>query len=128
MTGCKKPDGYWLVGIEGTQYQAHRILWFLKTGEDPGSLHIDHKDGVKIDAAKVRKATASDNACNAGPRGDRKVKGVTLKTSGRYRAVIAKDNKDYHLGYFATLKEACDAYDEKARELHGEYAWLNLLQ
>ena len=46
----------------------------------------------------------------------------------KWIAEITKDYKKLYIGCFATLKEACDAYDEKARELHGEYAWLNLLQ
>lgn len=38
-------DGYVCVGIDGKSYKAHRIIWFLETGEWPDE--IDHDDGCK---------------------------------------------------------------------------------
>lgn len=34
--------GHIKVGIEGEQYKAHRIVWKLIHGVDPGVLHISH--------------------------------------------------------------------------------------
>lgn len=38
-------DGYVCIGIDGKQYKAHRIIWFIETGEWPHE--IDHDDGCK---------------------------------------------------------------------------------
>ena len=55
-----------------------------------------------------------------------KYKGVYLhKITGRYKATIRSNNKQYHLGYFDTEIEAAMAYDEAAREKHGVFAALN---
>ena len=38
-----------------------------------------------------------------------------------------KDKKRYHLGYFKTEEEAAKAYNEKAKELHQNFAILNIV-
>lgn len=52
-------------------------------------------------------------------------KGVSLHHGKYVRAQICANGENLHLGYFNTLEEAAAAYDEAARELHGEYAQLN---
>lgn len=42
-----------------------------------------------------------------------------------YKAKIHKDGVDYRLGIFKTAIEAARAYNEKAKELYGEFAYLN---
>ena len=128
VAGCKKTRGYWYVTIDGIKYLAHRIVYYLKTKNNPKNLFVDHRQSVNIDAIDVRLATPSDNSCNSKPRNGKEYKGVAQKSNGSWWGRITKNGKAYYTGTFATLKEACDAYDEKARELHGEYAWLNLLQ
>ena len=57
-------------------------------------------------------------------------KGVTAiqrKHGKRYRAQITLNGKIHHLGVFDTLKEAADAYDEAAKQLFGDFAYLNNL-
>ncbi|MDQ0896261.1 MULTISPECIES: AP2 domain-containing protein [unclassified Paenibacillus] len=53
-------------------------------------------------------------------------KGVS-KRRGRWIASIGKDNKRYNLGTFETDIDAAKAYNTKAIELFGEFAWLNEL-
>lgn len=56
-------------------------------------------------------------------------RGVGMHLDSRKRikwtASIRKDKRGYWLGTFATVQEAAKAYDEKARELFGEFARLN---
>ncbi len=127
-TGCRHSSGYYFVRIEGVNYLAHRIAYALLTDEDPGASEVDHELGKDVDGLKLRKATSSQNNCNARPRKGKRFKGVRLMPNRRWRAEIAKDKKSYHIGYFATEEEAAAAYNEKALELHGDFAVLNILE
>jgi hypothetical protein len=40
-------------------------------------------------------------------------------------ARIVNDGKSYYLGLYADPRDAALAYDKKARELRGEYAYTN---
>ena len=40
----EKKTGYIRIELEGKKYQAHRLIWLLVTGIDPGDLTVDHKD------------------------------------------------------------------------------------
>ena len=43
--------------------------------------------------------------------------------NGRWRATIAVNKVQRHLGRFNTIEEAAAAYDQAIRELHGEFAF-----
>lgn len=51
-------------------------------------------------------------------------KGVT-KMRGKWTSIVTKDGNAYRLGTFSTEVGAAIAYNEKAIELFGKYAWLN---
>lgn len=91
---------------------------------------IDHINGDGLDnrRANLRQATHAENMRNRriGSNNTSGFKGVSLhKASGRWVAQICADNVRHHLGYHDTPTEAAIAYDAAARELHGEFAWLN---
>lgn len=104
----------------------HRMILGLG---DPKIL-CDHKDGNGLNNQRenLRIATSSENGMNR-----RKSKGchskyigVTLhKRSGKWQAMIMKNKKSFYLGWFSLEKNAAKAYNEKAIELHGEFANLN---
>jgi len=53
-------------------------------------------------------------------------KGVSFeKGRGEYRADIRKDEKREHLGYFPDAVSAALAYDEAAKQMFGDFAYLN---
>lgn len=53
-------------------------------------------------------------------------KGVSwYKPSSKWRAEIMVSKKNIYIGYFKNPIEAALAYDEKARELFGEFAYTN---
>lgn len=109
-------------------------------GDIPEGLEVDHINGDGRDNRKenLRLVTRSQNAQN-----QRK---TTKPTASKYKGVsymqpyskktlanpwVAKICKDYqrmHIGSFATEEEAALAYNEKAKELHGEYARLNKIE
>lgn len=99
----------------------HRLLLNAKSGEN-----VDHIDGNGLHNKKqnLRKATKSQNGMNRGRQSDNKsgIKGVSLhKVSKKWVASIKRDGKKRHLGLFANVKDAADAYAKAAKELHAEY-------
>ena len=96
----------------------------------PGHLVVDHIDrnGLNNRKSNLRVCTNAQNIRNAGPRGKglSKYKGVSRHTRGKkWTAVIQLNNKTHYLGYFENEIDAAKAYDEKASQLHGQFACLN---
>jgi hypothetical protein len=95
---------------------------------------LDHINHNTLDNRRhnLRAATQSEQSMNTGPRCNSKsgYKGVyyhTKYTTKPWVAAISKNGKKYCLGNFKTLKEAVIAYNNKAEELYGDFAWLNPL-
>lgn len=97
---------------------------------DP-KIQIDHKDGNGLNntRANLRPANNSENQTNKAykkPNATSSYLGVSKFNEFRkWRAVICKDAKLYHLGYFVNEIDAAIAYNKKAIELHVEFATLN---
>jgi hypothetical protein len=98
---------------------------------DP-AVEVDHEDGNGLDCRRhnLRSATAAQNRRNAPMYRTNTTgfKGVAFRKGPRrrpWRAQITVDYKPLHLGHHLTAEEAARAYDAAARELHGEFAWLN---
>ena len=108
----------------------HRIIANAKEGES-----VDHVNGNPLDNRKenLRVCTMSQNLANQKLRKDSTsgFKGVSKNQSktNPWRAYInrkdGKKTKQYHLGLFKTPEEAARAYNEKAKELFGDFAKLN---
>jgi hypothetical protein len=87
--------------------------------------HIDH-NGLNNQRCNLRWCTRSQNQINRGkPQNNTSgFKGVG-KHRGRWRATIRKDRVFYHIGLYDTAEAAARAYDKKALEFFGEFAYLN---
>lgn len=87
---------------------------------------VDHKDGNTMNNQRenLRAATHCENAWNCAPATDG-FKGVTETRDGRFVARVQHKDQRYYLGRHDTAEDAAHAYDEKARELFGEFARLN---
>lgn len=90
----------------------------------------DHINGDGLDnrRSNLRPATHAENMRNRriGSNNTSGFKGVSLnRRTGRWAACIVADGRRNWLGYHATPEAAARAYDAAARELHGEFAWLN---
>jgi hypothetical protein len=91
---------------------------------------FDHKNRNKLDNRKenLRAATKSQNTANTGVARDSKtgLKGVWFrKDRNRYAFSIVKDGVVHSKKNFKNSIDAALAYDEKARELFGEFACVN---
>lgn len=96
----------------------------------PNGSHTDHGDGNKLNNRRynLRSCTVSQNGANRGPtaRNKLRLKGVRWKSDKKkYQARITHSRTDEHLGYFINPQDAARAYDRKALELFGKFAWLN---
>lgn len=105
-----KPHEYINVRVDGSFFLAHRVIWKLVTGIDPGESLVDHADGCSTNNAwiNLRLATATDNAANSSSRRGAKIplKGVYLRYNGKYGASIRRRDHNHHLGTFPTPEEA----------------------
>jgi len=106
----------------------HRLIMNALKGE-----YVDHINHSGLDNRKgnLRICTNTQNAQNRLPTKDRigykgVTKGKTAKKHGeRWISGLQYNNIHYHLGTFSTPELAAKAYDEKAKELFGEFALLN---
>ncbi len=125
--GCRKSNGYEYIMFEKTMFLSHRLAWFYITGEFPKD-EIDHINTIKTDNrfVNLRECTKSQNQSNTAAQKNNKsgFKGVSWhKKSEKYYVRIMKDTKSYHLGYFEKKIDAAEAYNKKALELFGEFAY-----
>jgi HNH endonuclease/AP2 domain len=119
----------YVVRVDRVLYLAHRLIWRMVTGDDPGSLHIDHIDCNPNNNAlsNLRLATGSQNQCNRSVQSNNTsgFKGVSFdKRRQKYRAYIKHLGKQIYLGQFPSAEEAYAAYCSKAAEVHGKFARL----
>ena len=87
---------------------------------------LDHKDQDKSNnkIENLRECDYSTNGANL--KSKRKYKGVFYdKRDNLIFSQIRFNNKSIRIGTFKTEEEAARAYDKKALELFGEYAFLN---
>ncbi|MCK5172440.1 MAG: endonuclease, partial [Planctomycetes bacterium] len=84
--------------------------------------------GLNNRKRNLRVCTAAENNHNTrGHRGkSSRWKGVNFFTpKKRFRAQIRYKDREYFLGYFRDEAQAGRAYDKKAKELFGDFAYLN---
>lgn len=108
-------------GRTGTQYLHEFIAGFGMA---------DHINGNGLDNRRqnLRRATHSQNGYNVPIRNHNSsgYKGVSrCKQTGRWQVRISADGKERHIGRYVCAEEAALAYDQAARELHGEFATFN---
>lgn len=93
---------------------------------------VDHRDLNPLNNQRynLRVCSRSQNCANrpASEFGTSKFKGVSLRRDriqNPWRATIACKNQQFSIGAYPTEIQAARAYDEKARELFGEFAFTN---
>lgn len=105
----------------------HRIIMGLDFGD---GLQVDHINGDGLDNRRLnlRLATQQQNQMNRRINrvNKNKFKGIVFhRKSGTWNARIFHNQKRYSLGYHPTQETAALAYNQKAKELFGEFACLN---
>ncbi len=101
----------------------HRLIMNAPDGKE-----VDHKNHNAIDNRKInlRICTRSENMANMLPytHGTSQYKGVGCRDK-KWRARIMKNCKEILIGRYVLEVDAAKAYDKKAKELFGEFAYTN---
>ena len=123
LAGCKETErGYWVIGIAGKIYKAHRLAWLYVYGYLPE--YLDHKNRNRMDnrISNLREATKPQNGGNAYGRKEGKLKGAYWhKRAKRWTSHINIKGKFVWLGQYATEEEAHAAYCKAAKVKFGEF-------
>ena len=121
------PNKYIRICIFKQNFRAHRIVWWMVTGEEPTKDidHIDH-DGLNNRFENLRLVSKKENQKNLS-RNKNNTSGVTgvKKVRGKYHAVVQSDNRMIFLGSFDRFEDAVEARKEANtkygfHENHGE--------
>lgn len=109
--------------VGGKSVQISRLLVSTAKGEE-----VDHINRNPLDNRKknLRVCTRIQNEMNKPVRKGSKsgLKGVRLVRNS-WVARIKINRKFLHIGCFKSKEDAARAYNEKAKEIYGEFAWLN---
>ena len=120
--GSSHSEGYYEVRLDSKLYLAHRLVYAIVTGTDPGEYEIDHIDGDRSnnEVLNLRKVSSADNHRNISSRGGTsKYLGVSWdRPRGKWMARIQVNGRTHHLGRYDLEEDAARAYDAAARELH----------
>lgn len=118
----------WRIWVCGRFYTASHLAWLYVYGVYPDR-QIDHEDRNPLNNAigNLRLATQSQNKANSNAYKNNKlgIKGVRLHRNGQYEARIRKDGVLIYIGCFRTIKEAMIAYNNRAKDLFGDFASLH---
>lgn len=102
----------------------HRLIM-----NPPPDMVVDHIDGNGLNNKRenLRICTQIQNNYNrSGHKKGSKYKGIHReKNSNKWRARIRCCGKDFSIGRFNNEIDAAKAYDKKAKELFGQFAYLN---
>lgn len=100
------PQGYRVGRLKGKTLRAHRVIWYLHHGTEPGV--IDHIDGDRLNNSitNLRSVSTMHNAHNL-----TRAKGYTFnKRRGKWQAQITVNYKHLVIGLFETEEAARAAY------------------
>lgn len=117
--------GYAHAQVDGKKVLLHRFVMNAVPG-----VKVDHRNRNKLDCQKanLRPATQAENTRNSGPKhwNTSGYKGVSWsKTKRKWQVQICIEGKQTYVGRYDDIVEAAMAYDAKAREQYGEFAFVN---
>lgn len=116
VAGSFASQGYWIIGVEGINYKAHRLAWLYVYGEWPKD-QIDHLNGIKDDN-RISNLRDVDNVINSHN------KRIAMATARNELLGVSRRNGKWYsqikafLGYFDTPEEAHEAYLVAKRKIH----------
>ncbi len=122
-----KTNNYAISSHRGIDLKMHRLILGLTKGDKKEVDHIN-RNGLDNRKENLRLCTRQQNCYNRQPQHGRtsKYKGVSwFAESKKWRALIMNNGILIHLGLFENEIDAVRVYDKAAKELFGEFAYLN---
>lgn len=120
---------YPMTTIGNKSVALHRVV--LGLVDAPKTTYVDHINGDRLDNTRenLRICNNAQNQWNTPKKANskQKYKGVRKTKSGKYEARIRYKGERFRLGVYPTIEEAVRVYNDKALELHGEFAYINKL-
>lgn len=110
--GHSRKDGYVQIGVCGERFLAHQLAFLWMLGFMPDQVDHSDRDRSNNKWDNISPATYSENSSNTGVSRNNKlrVKGVHRHSNGKFRAMICRNSKSIHLGYFNNCDDAHNAY------------------
>lgn len=126
--GSTTVEGYIEIRISNHTYKAHRLAFLYVLGCWPKH-QVDHINHIKNDNRwiNLRECTQGENSRNQKKYKNNKsgYKGVSWnKNHNKWVAQITYKRKVTYLGAFNCPKDAAEAYNKKAKELFGDFAYI----
>lgn len=117
-------SGYAVRKEKGKNILMHRLILNTPEGKDSDHINMNRLDNR---CENLRIATRSENMMNGCKSNNTSgYKGVCWnKLANKWRVQIKLNRKNIFLGYFTNKLEAAHAYNLKAKELFGKFAYLN---
>lgn len=122
VAGCLNPRGYRLIGVDGTQYRAHRLAWLYTEGVMP-TRGMDHIDGNPDNNARanLRLAVQAQNLQNlCVPKHNTSgAVGVSWsERTQRWEVQIQVNYRCVHLGRYSDFTEAMEVRRQAKAKYH----------
>jgi hypothetical protein len=122
VAGSKDAYGYLVIHVQGKNYKAHRLAWYLHYGKWPTN-QIDHINGIRADnkISNLRNVTNQQNQLNRKGHRDKTYKYYTFhKRFNKWQVRATINNRRKHFGYFETEKKARQFVLDNVHLLRGE--------
>ena len=115
-------DGYIVIRYDGVLLRAHRLAYYLHTGNDPADKTIDHKDRCRSNNA-IKNLRLADPVQQQGntPRQVNNSSGLRGVCFDKQKSKWMVRLGGKFLGYFLDKEEAAAAYEEAATAYFGEF-------
>jgi len=125
-----KENNRYSIRYDGKLYYCYRVVYYLRTGEDPGEYEVDHKTHETHTNNDLRLATHAENMSNHSIHRTNTsgFRGVSFdKKTNKWAAYIYIANKKISLGFYPTKQLAAHAFNAAAVEYRGDFACLNVV-
>lgn len=126
----RNAQGYAVSNVRDGDRAMLRMHRFVLGVADDDPCEVDHRNRNRLDnrKANLRRSDRRQNGANLSRKKNNTSGfiGVTrCASTGRWKARVKVDHREVWLGRFGSAEDAARAYDEAAKQHHGEFASLN---